>query len=82
MEVLRIAILDFCRRKKGVGFRPSEVVQQLYPEDWEQFLPELHVVIEQMITERLIEYFPASGSANDVNSSESPLWIKPLSKPK
>jgi hypothetical protein len=82
MEVLRTAILDFCRRKKGMGFSPSEVVQQLYPEDWEQFLPELNEVIEQMITERLIEYSPASGSANDVNSSDLPLGIKPLSKPK
>ncbi|OOG77714.1 DUF3253 domain-containing protein [Algoriphagus sp. A40] len=42
MEVLRVAILDFCRRKKGKSFSPSEVIQQMFPEDWALFLDEIH----------------------------------------
>ncbi|REG92750.1 DUF3253 domain-containing protein [Algoriphagus antarcticus] len=42
MEVLRAAILDMLRRKKDESFASSEVVLQMYPEDWEQFLEEVN----------------------------------------
>ncbi|WP_339864548.1 DUF3253 domain-containing protein [uncultured Algoriphagus sp.] len=42
MEVLRTAILDMLRRKKESIFSSSEVVKQMYPEDWDQFLPEIN----------------------------------------
>ncbi|WP_192349848.1 hypothetical protein [Algoriphagus sp. Y33] len=42
MEVLRTAILDMLRRKKGEGFLTSEVVEQMFPEDWEEFLEEVN----------------------------------------
>ncbi|MFC5623476.1 DUF3253 domain-containing protein [Algoriphagus winogradskyi] len=42
MEVLRTAILDMLRRKKDDIFSSSEVVKQMYPEDWDQFLPEIN----------------------------------------
>ena len=42
MEVLRTAILDMLKRKKESIFSSSEVVKQMYPEDWDQFLPEIN----------------------------------------
>ncbi len=55
MEVLRTAILDLCRRKKGKSFHPSEVVRQMFPEDWELFLPDLHTELIAMQQEKLIQ---------------------------
>jgi hypothetical protein len=54
MEVLRVAILDFCRRRKNNSFCPSEVVRQLYPEDWRHFMPEIRAVMMDMYREGLI----------------------------
>lgn len=42
MEVLRTAILDMLRRKKGRILTSSEVVQRMFPEDWEQFLEDVN----------------------------------------
>jgi hypothetical protein len=81
MEVLRTAILDFCRRRKEAGFSPSEVVQQLYPEDWELFLPELLAVITQMASEGLIELSPIFEPNSDLPPSRSNVLIKSVSKP-
>lgn len=53
MEVLRIAILDFCRRRK-TSFCPSEVVRKLYPEDWRHFMPDVQEVMMAMYREGLI----------------------------
>lgn len=53
MEVLRIAILDFCRRRK-TSFCPSEVVRKLYPEDWRHFIPDVQEVMMAMYREGLI----------------------------
>lgn len=55
MEVLRTAILDFCRRKKGALFYPSEIVRQMFPEDWELFVEELGEELIRMSEENLIE---------------------------
>lgn len=48
MNVLRIAILDHCRRKKEKSFAAKEVVQQMFPEDWEMFCKELWVELIQL----------------------------------
>jgi hypothetical protein len=45
MEVLRTAIFQLMHRRENEGFLAAEVVQQLFPEDWEVFLPELYVTI-------------------------------------
>jgi hypothetical protein len=55
MEVLRTAILDFCRRKRGEPFDPSEIVRKLFPEDWALFVEELNVELTKMQLENLIE---------------------------
>lgn len=55
MEVLRTAILDFCRRKMGKPFCPTEAVQQMFPEDWELFTEEVIEVAIQMAREEMIE---------------------------
>jgi hypothetical protein len=55
MNVLRTAILDFCRRKKGTPFYPSEIVRQMYPEDWELFVDDLKGELSRMHKEDLID---------------------------
>ena len=54
MEVLRSAILDMLRRKKGETFNSSEVVRQMFPEDWEQFLEDVNDEAKSLSREGLI----------------------------
>lgn len=54
MEVLRIAILDFCRRRRSNSFCPSEVVRQMYPVDWRYFMKDIQLVMMEMYQEGLI----------------------------
>ncbi|WP_339880698.1 DUF3253 domain-containing protein [uncultured Algoriphagus sp.] len=54
MEVLRSAILDMLRRKKGKTFNSSEVVRQMFPEDWEQFLEDVNDEAKSLSREGLI----------------------------
>ena len=42
MEVLRTAILQVIRQKKRKTFLAEEPLKQMYPEDWERVLAELH----------------------------------------
>ena len=41
MDILRVAILEFCRQRPTSTFCPSDVVRRLYPESWRHFLPEI-----------------------------------------
>lgn len=55
MNVLRTGILDFCRRKKRKPFSPKEVIQLIFPQDWELFLPEIFEEMKTMCQDGLIE---------------------------
>lgn len=54
MEVLRTAILDMLRRKKGEILTSTEVVQRMFPEDWEQFIEDVNKVAQELESEGLI----------------------------
>ena len=54
MEVLRSAILDMLRRTKGETFNSSEVVRQMFPEDWEQFMEDVNDEARSLHREGLI----------------------------
>lgn len=54
MDVLRTAILDFCRRRENMPFSPAEVVRQMFPEDWELFMEEIREAMMQLYQEGLI----------------------------
>ncbi|MEB2775268.1 DUF3253 domain-containing protein [Algoriphagus sp. D3-2-R+10] len=54
MEVLRTAILDMLSRKKGESFATSEIVQQMFPEDWKRFLEEVNTEAIELSREGLI----------------------------
>lgn len=54
MEVLRTAILDMLRRKKGENLTSTEVVQQMFPEDWEQFIEDVNKVAKELESDGLI----------------------------
>ncbi|TXE11378.1 DUF3253 domain-containing protein [Algoriphagus aquimarinus] len=81
MEVLRTAILDMLRRKKAEPFSLSEVVQQMYPEDWEQFLEELNKVALELQDEGLLSIaYDKQQNSSDASTS-STLIISPPIKP-
>lgn len=80
MEVLRTAILDFCRRKKGKDFSPSEVVRQLFPQDWELFLPDILQVAAQMAKEGLIQLSHDGNQVLTDQPLDAKVMIKEASK--
>jgi len=81
MEVLRTAILDMLRRKKAEPFSLSEVVQQMYPEDWEQFLEELNRVALELQDEGLISIaYDKQQNSSDVSTTNT-LIVSPPIKP-
>jgi len=55
MEVLRTAILDWVWRKKGKSFSPLQVIQQMYPQSWEYFEPDILNEMMAMFQEGLIQ---------------------------
>ncbi|PZX56845.1 uncharacterized protein DUF3253 [Algoriphagus ratkowskyi] len=72
MEVLRSAILDMLRRKKDECFTSSDVVQQMYPEDWEQFLEEVNAEAMELYREGLITIQIAKTDTEDSLKISSP----------
>lgn len=82
MNVLRTAILDFCRRKKGAPFYPSEIVRQMYPEDWELFVEDLLEELGRMKKERLIELSKDGELLNLEELADGPVSIFVMGKPK
>ena len=79
MEVLRTAILDMLRRKKTQPFASSEVVQQMYPEDWEQFLDDVNNVSREMQDEGLIRVsFDKQQNSSDSSSTKTLIISPPI----
>ena len=75
MEVLRTAILDFVRRRKGKSFCPSEVVRQMYPEDWRLFMPDIQAVMMDMYREGLIQVTQGGEPIDPDQSPKGPVRI-------
>ncbi|WPR77118.1 hypothetical protein [Algoriphagus sp. NG3] len=81
MEVLRTAILEMLRRKKGKRFTSAEVVKQLYPEDWHHFLPEINEEVRILSDEgilRIEEVTP--GNPSTMEDGLQTLKISPPNK--
>jgi len=78
MEVLRTAIFQLMHRRKKEGFTPAEVVQQLYPEDWEVFLPDLYDTLITMHQAGLVDLIIDGKS---VNPSPENFEILKIQKP-
>tara|TARA_R110002020_G_scaffold275023_12_gene490277 strand:- start:813 stop:1049 length:237 start_codon:yes stop_codon:yes gene_type:complete len=55
MEVLRTAILDMLRRKKDESFSSSDVVRQMFPQDWQLFMSEVNAESLKLFREGLID---------------------------
>lgn len=82
MEVLRTAILDFCRRSEGKPFCPTEVVRRMFPEDWELFTEEIKAEALRMHSENLIELAEGVTSADQSDHPDGQVLIIGLRKPK
>jgi methyl coenzyme M reductase subunit D len=80
MEVLRVAILDFCKRRKGKSFCPSEVVRQIFPEDWRIFMPDVQKVMLEMYQEGIIEVTQKGLPVPPEKIPVGPVRISPVKK--
>lgn len=77
MEVLRTAILDKLRRTKGRSISTSEIVKQMYPEDWELFLDDVNSVALEMCKEGVLNIISADQSMTLDSSNSKDLQLKP-----
>ena len=82
MEVLRTAILDFCRKEREKPFCPSEVVRQMFPEDWELFMPEVFEEMMNMYREGLIQVTQKGRPIDPAKIPVGPVRIPGIKKPK
>lgn len=82
MDVLRTAILDFCRRSEGKPFCPTEVIRRMFPEDWELFTEEIRAEATRMQRENLIELSQHGISAGNPDHADGEILIIGLCKPK
>jgi hypothetical protein len=82
MAVLRVAILDFCNRRKEKSFCPSEVVRRIFPEDWELFMPDVQVEMMEMYREGLIQVTQQGIPIDPSQKPKGPVRILSVSKPK
>ncbi|WP_439487361.1 hypothetical protein [Algoriphagus sp.] len=80
MEILRTAILDMLRQRKGEGFTSAEVVKQMYPEDWEHFMPEINKEAKLLSIQGLIRIEEPSGNNSTKEDLSHALRILPPSK--
>jgi hypothetical protein len=81
LEVLRTAILDFCRTSPSSSFCPTEVLKRMYPEDWSMFLPEIRETMMEMFREGLILVFQNDIPINSEEIPQGPVRIKARVKP-
>ncbi|MFN3998141.1 DUF3253 domain-containing protein [Algoriphagus sp.] len=82
MEVLRTAIFDFCNRRKAKSFCPSEVVRQMFPEDWALFMPDIREVMMVMYREGLIQVSQKGIPVDREENPKGPVRISGIAKPK
>ncbi|MBD8489269.1 hypothetical protein IFO69_10980 [Echinicola sp. CAU 1574] len=45
-NILEIAILEMCRQKGEKSFSCDEVIQWMYPQDWEKFTKDIHLAAQ------------------------------------
>ncbi|SDC78967.1 Protein of unknown function [Algoriphagus faecimaris] len=79
MDVLKTAILEMCRKRKDKSFCPSEVVRQLYPEDWRLFMEEVR---ESMMELYLQGKIRVSQKGIPIDPNQIPKGPLRISKPK
>lgn len=51
MDILKTALLEMCRKNKKAFFYPEDILKIMFPEDWDQFLPELKSLLEELLQE-------------------------------
>ncbi|MDX5338143.1 MAG: hypothetical protein LPK25_03880 [Cyclobacteriaceae bacterium] len=81
MEVLRTAITDWIRRKKGKPFSPLDVIRQMYAQSWECFIPEILEEMMQMHREELIRVILEGKQVCEDHIPTGKEEILPVSKP-
>lgn len=55
IPILEIAILEMARMKMGKSFSPEEVIQWIFPDAWQNFIPDILLEIERLHQEGKIK---------------------------
>ncbi|WP_338223179.1 DUF3253 domain-containing protein [Algoriphagus confluentis] len=82
MDILKSAILDFCRRRKTSSFCPSEVVRSMYPEDWRLFMPDIRQAMLELYREGHIVVTQRGIPVSLHEPPQGPVRISKVQKPK
>ncbi|WP_296702732.1 hypothetical protein [Algoriphagus sp.] len=82
MDILETALLEMCRKRKKIFFNAEDIIREMFPEDWEHFLPELESLIISFYKSGKIE-IEDSPNENPVSiKMNRSLRIKCITKPK
>ncbi|SIN75585.1 hypothetical protein SAMN05444394_1513 [Algoriphagus halophilus] len=82
MDILKTALLEMCRKKKRSFFYPDLIIQEMYPEDWRHFYPELVLLIESLLQKSTIELEGPRSSDLYQDIVNRTIKIRCLGKPK
>lgn len=61
IPILETAILEMGRLKGGESFSPKEVIQWIFPQSWEYFIPEIMEEIMRLYQEGKISIVQGEG---------------------
>ena len=82
MNILEIALKDMCRKRKNEFFFPEDILRQMYPEDWEEFLGDLEELLIQLKESDTIEILAYPNGTVYEKLNQSPIKIRCQNKPK
>lgn len=82
MDILKTALLEMCRKKKRSFFYPDLILQEMFPEDWKHFYPELTSLIKSLHQGREIELDQAPSDDLFSDIINRTIKIRCLGKPK
>lgn len=82
MNVLRTAILDWCRRSGGTSFLAGDVLRSMFPEDWELFVEDLVEELMQMHREGILVFYRDGVVLSPDDFIDAKVEIVCLRKPK
>ncbi len=76
-DILETAILEMGRQKQHCPFSASEILRWVYPQDWQQFFPELLATLEKLQKEGKIDLLDEKGkTASRSPNEKSQILVK------
>lgn len=79
-NILRLAIFEMLRMRKGSSFCPSEVVRWLYPNAWQHFMVDVQSEMMEMYRSGLILVSQKGDPIDPNQSPEGPVRISKVAE--